>query len=186
MSCIGDYKWRKSAIVRPLRRSSAGAAAPGAADAALAFGVLRLGQPGLHRIFSHVLPRLLPRGHFSCFCPGQPVAKLLERLVGATGFEPATPRPPVWCATRLRHAPTLTARRPGRMADPFNSGRNAPDGGYWCAINALRYSGRACGLQRACRRPGSPERLAQAIAQSFQFGQDRAQLPAERIARLFL
>ena len=72
------------------------------------------------------------------------------------------------------------------MADPFNSGRNAPDGGYRCAINALRYSGRACGLQRACRRPGLPERLAQAIAQSFQFGQDRAQLPAERIARLFL
>src|SRR5690606_13480693 len=27
------------------------------------------------------------------------------RLVGATGFEPATPTPPVWCATRLRYAP---------------------------------------------------------------------------------
>src|SRR4029079_7705461 len=25
-------------------------------------------------------------------------------LVEATGFEPATPRPPVWCATRLRYA----------------------------------------------------------------------------------
>src|SRR4051794_4025962 len=24
--------------------------------------------------------------------------------VEATGFEPATPRPPVWCATRLRYA----------------------------------------------------------------------------------
>src|SRR5262245_54708112 len=29
-----------------------------------------------------------------------------EEMVGATGFEPATPRPPVWCATGLRHAPT--------------------------------------------------------------------------------
>ena len=29
----------------------------------------------------------------------------LHDLVGAAGFEPATPRPPVWCATRLRYAP---------------------------------------------------------------------------------
>ena len=27
------------------------------------------------------------------------------RLVGTAGFEPATPTPPVWCATRLRYAP---------------------------------------------------------------------------------
>ena len=27
-------------------------------------------------------------------------------MVGATGFEPATPRPPGECATRLRYAPT--------------------------------------------------------------------------------
>ena len=27
-------------------------------------------------------------------------------MVGATGFEPATPSPPCWCATGLRHAPT--------------------------------------------------------------------------------
>ena len=26
-------------------------------------------------------------------------------LVGMTGFEPATPTPPVWCATRLRYIP---------------------------------------------------------------------------------
>jgi hypothetical protein len=26
-------------------------------------------------------------------------------LVGTAGFEPATPTPPVWCATRLRYAP---------------------------------------------------------------------------------
>jgi hypothetical protein len=34
-------------------------------------------------------------------------------LVGATGFEPATFRPPAGCATRLRHAP-LSARVYGR------------------------------------------------------------------------
>ena len=27
------------------------------------------------------------------------------KLVGTAGFEPATPTPPVWCATRLRYAP---------------------------------------------------------------------------------
>jgi hypothetical protein len=27
-------------------------------------------------------------------------------MVGAAGFEPTTPTPPVWCATRLRYAPT--------------------------------------------------------------------------------
>ena len=26
-------------------------------------------------------------------------------FVGLTGFEPATPTPPVWCATKLRHSP---------------------------------------------------------------------------------
>ena len=29
-------------------------------------------------------------------------------MVGATGFEPATARPPAVCATRLRHAPIET------------------------------------------------------------------------------
>lgn len=26
-------------------------------------------------------------------------------MVGAAGFEPTTPTPPAWCATRLRYAP---------------------------------------------------------------------------------
>ncbi len=30
-------------------------------------------------------------------------------FVGTTGFEPATPRPPVVCATGLRHVPILTS-----------------------------------------------------------------------------
>ena len=32
-----------------------------------------------------------------------------KELVGATGFEPATPCTPCKCATRLRHAPTEAA-----------------------------------------------------------------------------
>jgi hypothetical protein len=41
-------------------------------------------------------------------CPRKPL-KLCKKMVGATGFEPATPTPPVWCATRLRYAPTERA-----------------------------------------------------------------------------
>src|SRR5690625_1389272 len=32
-------------------------------------------------------------------------------MVGAAGFEPTTPSPPDWCATRLRHAPPRSAER---------------------------------------------------------------------------
>lgn len=31
--------------------------------------------------------------------------------VGATGFEPATPTTPKWCATKLRYAPTEKDRQ---------------------------------------------------------------------------
>ena len=34
-----------------------------------------------------------------------PLTAACENLVGTAGFEPATPTPPVWCATRLRYAP---------------------------------------------------------------------------------
>jgi hypothetical protein len=33
------------------------------------------------------------------------------RLIGETGFEPATARPPAGCATRLRHSPWLPRKR---------------------------------------------------------------------------
>ncbi len=42
----------------------------------------------------------------------------LGKLVGTTGFEPATPTPPVWCATRLRYVPTASGR-----AAPVGSAR---------------------------------------------------------------
>ena len=29
-----------------------------------------------------------------------------NKMVGVAGFEPTTPTPPVWCATRLRYTPT--------------------------------------------------------------------------------
>ena len=38
--------------------------------------------------------------------PAGAAGKVWDRLVGATGFEPATPCTPCKCATRLRHAPT--------------------------------------------------------------------------------
>jgi hypothetical protein len=48
------------------------------------------------------------------------------RLVGAAGFEPATTRTPSVCATRLRHAPTVsqknTEQRPQKR--PFDSNHN--------------------------------------------------------------
>src|SRR4029453_12245268 len=33
------------------------------------------------------------------------------RVIGETGFEPATARPPAGCATRLRHSPWLSRKR---------------------------------------------------------------------------
>ena len=32
-------------------------------------------------------------------------------MVGAAGFEPTTPTPPVWCATRLRYAPNAAINK---------------------------------------------------------------------------
>jgi hypothetical protein len=53
----------------------------------------------------------------------KPASEAGLRLIGATGFEPATARPPAECATRLRHAPwfprILTNPRGGSsMAEP--------------------------------------------------------------------
>ena len=44
-------------------------------------------------------------------------------MVGAAGFEPTTPSPPVKCATRLRYAPTrgVYTRQRGRVQFPFAS-----------------------------------------------------------------
>src|SRR3546814_769677 len=39
-------------------------------------------------------------------------------MVGAAGFEPTTPTPPVWCATRLRYAPPKLPAPPLRQGKP--------------------------------------------------------------------
>src|SRR3546814_6680757 len=39
-------------------------------------------------------------------------------MVGAAGFEPTTPTPPVWCATRLRYAPPKLPAPPIRQGKP--------------------------------------------------------------------
>ena len=71
------------------------------------------------------------RSPFACaFAPGQanrfagsnPVGwerfPPMAKVVGTTGFEPATPTPPVWCATRLRYVPSLSpAKRPEEKCD---------------------------------------------------------------------
>ena len=48
--------------------------------------------------------------------PSHKIYEMRIKMVGATGFEPATTRPPDVCATRLRYAPTL-----GRMRFYCNS-----------------------------------------------------------------
>ena len=54
----------------------------------------------------------------------------VEKLVGVAGFEPATPSPPVKCATRLRHTPTMRAIYAPRLscAMGFAPIRRAPAG----------------------------------------------------------
>src|SRR3546814_11720423 len=42
----------------------------------------------------------------------------LDMMVGAAGFEPTTPTPPVWCATRLRYAPPKLPAPPIRQGKP--------------------------------------------------------------------
>ena len=76
------------------------------------------------------------------------------KMVGLAGFEPATPRPPVWCATKLRYSPTPVFR---------------PGADY------------TRGDPSAQRRPDDVEgRISAAFAlaadqglQGFEFGQDR-------------
>jgi hypothetical protein len=38
---------------------------------------------------------------------------LATEMVGMTGFEPATPSPPDWCATGLRYIPTRSRKKCG-------------------------------------------------------------------------
>src|SRR5919109_5056807 len=71
----------------------------------------------------------------------QPVAEVMasyyQGKIGATGFEPATFRPPAECATRLRHAPRGSARLRGTAISAHPTPKRAtgiePATGAWKA-----------------------------------------------------
>src|SRR3954469_19006276 len=64
--------------------------------------------------------------------PVKPVSRLMEQrilqglLIGETGFEPATARPPAGCATRLRHSPMLFALERATGIEPALRAWKAP------------------------------------------------------------
>src|ERR1700679_3064733 len=67
------------------------------------------------------------------------------RLIGETGFEPATARPPAGCATRLRHSPWLRrsySRQPEAACRAGDGNRTRPKSleGF-CATTTLRPRG---------------------------------------------
>src|SRR5215475_13348726 len=53
----------------------------------------------------------------SSYTPQPCSCKVQGRVVGATGFEPATPCTPCKCATRLRHAPTVGRSLTGKGSE---------------------------------------------------------------------
>src|SRR3954454_11362916 len=65
------------------------------------------------RFHAKQLPTRLERG--ASLEIEKPLLKRLFAGVGATGFEPATARPPAECATRLRHAPRRAERHSRAM-----------------------------------------------------------------------
>src|SRR5215207_1520291 len=87
------------------------------ADAGLAIPVRPLADTPVMRstdlVWETFEPRLFPVASDSSASDntkGTPSRALL--LIGETGFEPATARPPAGCATRLRHSPwTLQTER---------------------------------------------------------------------------
>ena len=72
---------------------------------------------GSLRLFLNIhLPTHPPK----CWHSNYQTAKLLILLVGATGFEPATPCAQGRCATRLRYAPTSFLYHEGDLGDKEN------------------------------------------------------------------
>src|SRR5580704_4704598 len=60
----------------------------------------------VYAFISRFVPQLFPSGQKDRPRPTQKTAHFQAfRLIGETGFEPATARPPAGCATRLRHSP---------------------------------------------------------------------------------
>ena len=64
----------------------------------------------------------------SCSYRAASQTRMIGKMVGAAGFEPTTPSPPVKCATRLRYAPTCGGytRRRGTAQLPFLGAKHEP------------------------------------------------------------
>ena len=75
-------------------------------------GDLRCNRRSLHRSCIGESPRTATQGPANgarlCMEPRIAPQGPAKPVIGATGFEPATFRPPVECATKLRHAPVMT------------------------------------------------------------------------------
>src|SRR5262249_7364453 len=77
----------------------------------------------------------------------------INELIGATGFEPATPCAQGRCATRLRYAPTLKTQESYRLSP------NLSDASHFTSRPAIDHSFRPANLTICClmsRSPGWP------------------------------
>ncbi len=60
--------------------------------------------------------------------------------VGRAGLEPATPRPPVWCATKLRHRPVSAEPTRSRRAHRRRRAVAAPDDSLLYTVQRCKWS----------------------------------------------
>src|SRR3954464_13091491 len=94
---------------------------------------------------TNFVPRLFPvRGRRLALEHAKGPQRRAFRVIGETGFEPATARPPAGCATRLRHSPYVVSK-----AGDGNRTRPRSLEGF-CAATTLRpHGGRASSYRRA-------------------------------------
>src|SRR5947209_9671609 len=79
--------------------------------------------PASHAPYGRAIgPQIVPQGRFRLVSPksqNKPICRAF--LIGETGFEPATARPPAGCATRLRHSPWCTLDSTARGEPPSSA-----------------------------------------------------------------
>ncbi len=87
------------------------------------------------------------------------------KLVGQRGFEPPTPTPPAWCATRLRHCPTVVLRRggPSRLVAGWGAGSLDPSGAVPLPDVCAGRSGGFRGLLSESGGVGQPRGLRRSL-----------------------
>ena len=88
-------------------------------------------------------------------------------MVGAAGFEPTTPSPPVKCATRLRYAPTrgVYTRQRGSVQFPFASNNlcippEVTKTKYRCSSMVRWWMTKWLGINRLCQITRSSGQVA--------------------------